>query len=97
MQGLNPELAKLEELGITHWRDLDDTYASALRQSFTHLKILDLSSTGITGCTIRELADSRASESDQGAKIDRLVVRGCEGVSSDAVAYGRAKGLDVVT
>ncbi|KAJ5707947.1 hypothetical protein N7488_007748 [Penicillium malachiteum] len=96
-QGLNPELAKLEELGITHWRDLDDTYASALRQSFTHLKILDLSSTGITGCTIREFADSRASESDKGAKIDRLVVRGCEGVSSDAAEYGRAKGLDVVT
>ncbi|KAJ5734112.1 hypothetical protein N7493_002898 [Penicillium malachiteum] len=95
-QGRNPELAKLEELGITHWRDLDDTYASALRQSFTRLKILDLSSTGITGCTIREFADSRASGSDKGAKIDRLVVRGCEGVSSDAVAYGRANGLDVV-
>lgn len=95
-KGRNPELEKLEELGVAHWRDVDDMYASVLRKSFPSLRILDLSYTGVTGCTIREFTDVRTSESDKGAKLDRLIVRGCEGISSDAVAYGRENGLDVV-
>ena len=93
----NPELAKLEELGISHWRGVDDTYASGLRKLFPELKVLDLSFTDITGCTIREFADARSASSDTGAKVDRLFVRGCERVSSDAILYGKAMGLELVT
>ncbi|KAJ5632150.1 hypothetical protein N7490_008489 [Penicillium lividum] len=92
----NANLAGLEELGITHVQAVDDGYAILLLKSFHNLNLLDLSHTGITGCTIRRIADFRGSDSSEGPKIDRLIVRGCEGVSSDAVVYGREKGLDVV-
>ncbi|KAJ5108681.1 hypothetical protein N7456_005356 [Penicillium angulare] len=96
-KGRNPELDKLEELGVSHWRDVDDMYASVLRKSFPSLRVLDLSYTSITGCTIREFTDSRTSELDKGAKLDRIIVRGCESISLDAVAYGRQNGLEVIT
>ncbi|KAJ5565333.1 hypothetical protein N7513_001575 [Penicillium frequentans] len=92
----NPNLAKLEELTITHVRTIDDVYTNVLLDAFPNLTFLDLSYTGITGCTIRTIADLRTSDSAKGPKIDRLIVRGCEGISSDAVAYGREKGLDVL-
>lgn len=92
----NPNLARLEELTITHVRTIDDVYTNVLLDAFPNLTFLDLSYTGITGCTIRTIADLRKSDSAKGPKIDRLIVRGCEGISSDAVAYGREKGLDVL-
>jgi F-box/TPR repeat protein Pof3 len=92
----NPNLAKLEELTITYFRAIDDVYANVLLDAFPNLTFLDLSYTAITGCTIRTIAELRTSDSAKGPRIDRLIVRGCEGISSDAVAYGREKGLDVI-
>ena len=93
----NPELVKLTELSIAHMREANDNNARVLHKTFLDLKVLDMSYTGITGCTIRMFADARASGSAGVSRLDRLLVRGCEGVSSDAVAYGREKGLEIVT
>ncbi|KAJ5175624.1 uncharacterized protein N7482_001501 [Penicillium canariense] len=93
----NPELEKMAELSLTHMRGVDDAGARRLYTLFLDLKVLNLSYTQITGVTIRLFADARASDSRDGAKLDRLFVRGCESVSSDAVAYGRERGLEVIT
>lgn len=90
-----PQSAALTELSISHLRDLDDAFVTELYTWLPQLKILNLSYTRITGCTIRMLADRRVSGDLH--KLDRLFVRGCEDLSSDAVAYGREKGLEVVT
>ena len=78
-------------------RGVDDVGARRIFTLLLDLKVLNLSYTQITGVTIRLFADARTSESAEGARLDRLVVRGCEGVSSDAVAYGRERGLEVIT
>ncbi|KAJ5580189.1 uncharacterized protein N7459_006174 [Penicillium hispanicum] len=90
------ELHKLTELSLSHMGDVTDNYARYLYKVLLELKVLNLSYTGITGVTIRMFADARAVDSRDGARLDRLFVRGCENVSSDAVAYGREKGLEVV-
>ncbi|KAJ5935742.1 hypothetical protein N7466_005289 [Penicillium verhagenii] len=89
----NTALVNLQEFSLTHTQSLDDTYANVLVHAFPNLTLLDLSYTSITGCTIRMIAESRVSGS---VKIDCLILRGCEGISSDAVLYGREQGLDVV-
>ncbi|KAI2792023.1 hypothetical protein POX_b02055 [Penicillium oxalicum] len=93
----NPELQELTELSVTHMRDVDDNTARTICGTFSKLKVLDLSSTRITGVTIRRLADARLSESTERATLDRLITRNCEVVSSDAIAYGRERGLEVIT
>lgn len=93
----NPELEKMTELSVTHMRGVDDVGSRRIFTLLLDLKVLNLSYTQITGVTIRLFADARTSDSREGAKLDRLIVRGCEGVSSDAIAYGRERGLDVIT
>ncbi|KAF3384592.1 F-box/TPR repeat protein pof3 [Penicillium rolfsii] len=93
----NPALEKMTELSVTHMRGVDDAGARRIFTALLELKVLNLSYTLITGVTVRLFADALASDSHNGAKLDRLVIRGCEGVSSDAIAYGREKGLEVIT
>lgn len=90
------DVGKITELSISHMRDVDDVTAQSLIKQLLDLKALNLSHTDITGCTVRLFADARNLDSGECARLDRLIVRGCEGVSSDAVAYGRGKGLEVV-
>jgi len=91
---MNPDL-KLSELSVSHMQHVDDTFVRVLFKRLPLLQVLNLSHTDITGVTIRMCADARGSP--DGVKLDRLFVRGCERVSSDAVAYGRERGLEVVT
>lgn len=90
------ELKDLTELNIASMRDIDDKFATTIFEVLSKLKILDLSFTAVTGRTIRKFADARVLGSDSEPKLDRLVVRNCERISSDAVLYGREKGLEVV-
>lgn len=90
------ELRKLTELSISQMRDVDDNYARYLYQLLPELKVLNLSYTQITGVAIRAFADARVGISSKGPRLDRISVRGCEDVSSDAVTYGRQKGLEVI-
>ncbi|KAJ5225063.1 hypothetical protein N7468_006288 [Penicillium chermesinum] len=91
-----PELQYLTDLSLASFRDIEDKYATKLFEFFSDLKSLNLSSTEITGLTIRKFADARNSDSHAVPKLDRLIVKNCERISSDAVLYGREKGLDVV-
>ncbi|CAL5869272.1 uncharacterized protein PFLUO_LOCUS3500 [Penicillium psychrofluorescens] len=96
MKNAAPDV-KLTELSIFHMFNVDDTVARYLHTHLPDLKILNLSFTNITGCSIRMFADARASDSREGARLERLRVQGCEEVSSDAVAYGRERGLEIIT
>lgn len=87
----------LKDLSITGLPGAKDDSAQVLYQNLLDLKVLNLSQTQISGCTIRMFADALASQEPGVARLDRLVVKGCSDVSSDAVAYGQAKGLEMIT
>lgn len=90
------DIGKLSELSISNMRGATDAEVQAIAKHLLDLKVLNLSYTDVTGCTIRTLADARNLDTGECARLDCLIVRGCEGVSSDAVAYGREQGLEVV-
>lgn len=93
----NPEIFNLTELSLVQMQGFDDAFMKRVCVQFPKLKVLNLSKTRITGCTIRDLADARSNESSELPSLDRLFVRGCESVSSDAIAYGRERGLEVIS
>lgn len=86
----------LVELNVSHISALDDRLIARLTSKMSGLKVLNLSYTAITGCTVKMLADARSSEENI-AKVDRIFAKGCEELSSDAVSYARAKGIDIFT
>lgn len=88
-------LNELTKLVLSRITGVHDTVVAFLVDGMQELKVLDFSYTDITGCTIKMLADFRSEDQPGKPKIDRLVVRGCCDVSSDAVAYGRAKGIEI--
>lgn len=94
--GANPELKELTEVGVACMADMDDINVAHLWAKLPNLKVLDLSQTRITGCTIRMFADIRAEEAGA-AKLDTLIIKGCDDVSRDAIDYGRQMGLKIVT
>ncbi|KAJ5951720.1 Tetratricopeptide-like helical [Penicillium vulpinum] len=94
--GINPELKELTELGVVGMAGMDDWSVRNLWAVLPNLKILDLSQTRITGCTIRMFADARNEESAT-VKLDGLILKGCDDVSRDAIDYGRQMGLKIVT
>ncbi|KAF7714734.1 Uncharacterized protein PECH_007729 [Penicillium ucsense] len=92
-----PELGDLTELSVINMPNLDDHAASSILSDFSKLKVLDISCTEITGVTIRRIADTRLSGSTEVARLDRLIARNCEGISPDAITYGREIGLQIIT
>lgn len=92
----NPELKELTELGVACMAGMDDSFVKRLSEVLPNLKILDLSQTRITGCTIRMFADARNDELAI-EKLDALIIKGCDNVSRDAIDYGRQMGLKIVT
>lgn len=97
MKVRNPDAFEMTELSIVQLQGSDDEFIKVICAQLKKLKILNLSKTSITGCTIRDLADSKLSGSSDIANLDRLYVRGCERVSSDAITYGRERGLEIIT
>ena len=85
----------LTDLNIASLTGVDDSFVAALTDGMTELKTLNLSCTRVTGCTIKLFADHR--ERGEKPSIERLYAKYCEDVSSDAVAYGRARGIEVFT
>ncbi|KAJ6140176.1 Tetratricopeptide-like helical [Penicillium samsonianum] len=94
--GANPELKELTDVGVACMAGMDDWGVGNLSAVLPNLKILDVSQTRITGCTIRMFADARTEESAI-EKLDSLIIKGCDGVSRDAIDYGRQMGLKIVT
>ncbi|KAJ5338993.1 Tetratricopeptide-like helical [Penicillium brevicompactum] len=94
--GENPELANITELGVACMADMDDINVGHLWTILRKLKALDLSQTKITGCTIRMFADTRKEDPTE-AKMETLIIKGCDDVSRDAIDYGRSVGLKIIT
>ncbi|KAJ5355707.1 Tetratricopeptide-like helical [Penicillium concentricum] len=95
-EGANPGLKGLTEVGAAGMTGLDDGNVGKLWAVLPNVRILDLSQTRITGCAIRMFADARNDELP-GPNLEGLVIKGCDGVSRDAIDYGRQKGLQIVT
>lgn len=85
----------LTELSLSRLSKVDDDLLQMLLVRMYQVKALHLSYTAVTGRTVKMLADARVSEENKAAKVGRVFLKGCESVSSDAVAYGRARGLEV--
>jgi len=92
----NPELEKITDLGVACMTDMDDINVGHLWATLPQLKVLDISQTKITGCTIRRFADTR-NEDSAAAKLDVLIIKGCDDISRDAIDYGRNMGLNILT
>ncbi|KAF4213192.1 hypothetical protein CNMCM8980_010482 [Aspergillus fumigatiaffinis] len=88
-------LSDLQELNISHIAGTDDKSAAAIISALPSLKVVYLSYTRISGCTIKAFADARDSD-DSVAKVERIYAKFCDEVSPDAVAYGRARGVEII-
>ncbi|EKV11510.1 hypothetical protein PDIG_18280 [Penicillium digitatum PHI26] len=94
--GANPELKELTDVGVACMAGMDDLGVGNLSAVLPNLKMLDLSQTRITGCTIRMFADARNDETVV-EKLEGLIIKGCDNVSRDAIDYGRQQGLKIIT
>ncbi|KAJ9289350.1 hypothetical protein DTO021C3_3176 [Paecilomyces variotii] len=100
---------ELEELNVSHLCNMDDKAVAKLVDNLKELKSLYLSYTPISGLTLKVLSDARVEQAKaeaEGAvitsenklvKIQHLYIRGCDGVASDAIAYARARGIEIFT
>ncbi|CAG8309366.1 unnamed protein product [Penicillium salamii] len=95
-QRMNPELANITELGVACMADIDDISVGHLWATLPKLKVLDLSQTKITGCTIRMFADAQGDDQTT-IKLESLIIKGCDDVSRDAIDYGRSMGINIIT
>lgn len=93
---INPALSKMTNLGIAGIAGIDDTNVKHICTALPDLKILELSETKITGCTVLMLADAKNDDSAM-AKLDGLIIKRCDGVDPDAIDYGRSMGLLILT
>lgn len=83
----NQRLSDLRELSITGG-PLDDIGAELICQNLPHIVRIDLSSTRITGVTVRGLVESLR-------KLKWLKLEFCDGVSPDAIEWARERGIIV--
>ncbi|PYI36756.1 RNI-like protein [Aspergillus indologenus CBS 114.80] len=87
----------LTELGICALRGATDMSVKALVRHLPHLYALDVSATDVTGRLVRTFADPASSSSEVLPRLKYLNVAYCEHVLYEAVAYGRAHNINVVT
>lgn len=92
----NERFANLTELNLSRLPGVDDRVIDLVLANMSNLKVVHLSYTSVTGRSVKLLADARFS-GDKTTQIDRIYLKGCESVSSDAVAYGRARGVEIFT
>ncbi|KKK26834.1 hypothetical protein ARAM_003398 [Aspergillus rambellii] len=86
---------RLTTLNVAHILGIGDSTLDVLVQHIPTLKVINMSFTEITGCAIKSVVDARGAENK--ASVDHLYIKGCEGVSSDAIEYGRSKGIYICT
>ncbi|KAL5045088.1 hypothetical protein BDW71DRAFT_184799 [Aspergillus fruticulosus] len=87
--------SQLHTLNVAHIMGIEDSTVAVLVDGLRTLKVLNLSYTEVTGVTIKALVDTQTAEDK--ASVECVYVKGCERISSDAIEYGRSKGLVVVT
>lgn len=107
----DPKFTELTELNISYMPGFKDMHMELLLANTPDLKILNVSYTAITGCSIKALADARVRQqeadsqtdgdasvsSERHPKLERLYIKGCEEVSDDAIVYGRERGIEIIT
>ena len=82
-------LQELHQLNLSKL-DISDETAELIAERSPRLKILDLSYTAISGVGVKALVLK------DGDKLEKLNLQHCISVSSDAVDYARANGVDVI-
>ncbi|KAF9886425.1 hypothetical protein FE257_011457 [Aspergillus nanangensis] len=87
---------QLTDLNISHVSGISDSVIESFVTKLPELKVLTLSFTEVTGCSVKTFADAKSAGTG-GTNLERVYARGCEYMSSDAVAYGRANGIEIFT
>ncbi|KAL4878283.1 hypothetical protein BJY04DRAFT_196144 [Aspergillus karnatakaensis] len=98
---------KIETLNLAHIMGVDDASVSMVVMILEGLRVLNISFTDVTGVAIKAAVgmkrmalpgDGIAGGLDgPGGGVECVYVKGCENISSDAIDYGRSKGLVIVT
>lgn len=103
-----PASKGLRELILANMYGLADSHVCTLLKNMPELRVLHVPYTGITGCTIKTIAEARLASSKEAEgenpdsfqkripNIEQVDIRGCENLSSDAVDYGRARGIKII-
>ncbi|KAL5334847.1 hypothetical protein BJX70DRAFT_376856 [Aspergillus crustosus] len=86
----------LTTLNVAHVLGVIDATVWMFVELLPTLKVINMSYTEITGMTIKLIINARDNFPNQ-ANVECIYVKGCEKISSDAIEYGRAKGLVIVT
>lgn len=82
-------LHRLKSLSLTESDRFSDDLVIAIASNFKDLQTLDLSSTRITGVGVRALVEGLKD-------LKTINVSGCQSLGSDAVAWARLRGVQVV-
>lgn len=81
-------LNMVTQLGLGSY-EVGDEIIESLATNLPHLKILDLDSTKVTGIGVKALALKES------CMLERLILKNCEHVSTDATEYARSRGIIV--
>ncbi|KAL1304297.1 hypothetical protein AAFC00_000702 [Neodothiora populina] len=81
-------LSHLQQLTLARSNIVDDTIAELIAQNCTHLQVLDLCSTAITGYGLKKFVERCPS-------LIAIKLRGCQNIGSDALEWARGKGVKI--
>ncbi|KAK2756097.1 hypothetical protein FQN54_005504 [Arachnomyces sp. PD_36] len=88
---LTKHLESVEELNISYVANVTDVLSSMIIEHMPNLKVLNVNQTQITGLFVKDLVDS------EDVPLERLFTEKCGNLGADAIAYARARGVDVVS
>ena len=83
----HPRLVSLEDLDLQKTLSCDDTIMGIIGESLPMLRSLNVSETDITGVGLKQVVKR--------GELKRLIVNDCRRLGDDAVAWARARGVQV--
>ncbi|KAN0081983.1 hypothetical protein V8E54_003281 [Elaphomyces granulatus] len=98
----------LREFSVAYMSGFTDSHVRTILNSMPELKVLRVPYTDVTGCSIKAIVESRLaslkeveggnpdSSQKRMPNIELVDIRFCENLSSDAVVYGRARGIEII-
>jgi F-box/TPR repeat protein Pof3 len=98
----------LREFSVAYMSDFTDSHVRTILNSMPELKVLRAPYTDVTDCSIRAIVEARLasleeieggnpdSSQKRRPNIELVDIRFCNNLSSDAVVYGRARGIEII-
>jgi F-box/TPR repeat protein Pof3 len=98
----------LREFSVAYMSGFTDSHVRTILNSMPELKVLRVPYTDVTGCSIKAIVEARLaslkeveggnpdSSQKRMPNIELVDIRFCENLSSDAVVYGRTRGIEII-